>query len=72
METLYKWRVQEKDKRGRIRWRLVRSPMTEETARFWAANNNRIIERVDTAVTAQRPSHPGGGTMTGFAAKVRL
>lgn len=50
METLYKWRVQEKDKRGRLRWRLVRSPMTEDTARFWAANNNRIIERVDTPV----------------------
>jgi hypothetical protein len=72
METLYKWRVQEKDKRGRVRWRLVRSPMTEETARFWAANNNRIIQRVDSAATTQHPSRSGGGTMTGFAAKVRL
>ena len=47
METLYKWRVQEMDKRGRMRWRIVRSPMTEETARFWAANNDKIIERID-------------------------
>jgi len=61
METLYKWRVQEKDKRGRVRWRLVRSPMTEDTARFWAANNNRIIERVDTGITQQgaSPAIPG-------------
>ncbi len=47
METLYKWRVQEKDRNGRMRWRLVRTPMTEDTARFWAANNNRVIERID-------------------------
>lgn len=60
METLYKWRVQEKDKRGRLRWRLVRSPMTEDTARFWAANNNRIIERVDTPV-AQGAARPVAG-----------
>ncbi len=50
METLYQWRVQEKDKRGRLRWRLARSPMTEETARFWAANNNKVIERIDAPV----------------------
>jgi len=56
METLYRWRVQEKDKRGRPRWRLIRTPMTEETARFWAANNQRIIERIDAPVAAQ----PGG------------
>ena len=47
METLYKWRVQDKDKHGRVRWRLVKTPMTEETARFWAANNQRVIERSD-------------------------
>jgi len=57
METLYRWRVQEKDKRGRTRWRLVRSPMTVETARFWAANNNKIIERIDTPLA----SRPTGG-----------
>ena len=51
METFYKWRVQEKDKRGRLRWRIVKSPMTESTARFWAANNDRVIERIDTPVT---------------------
>lgn len=50
METLYQWRVQEKDKRGRLRWHLVRTPMTEETARFWAANNNKVIERIDAPV----------------------
>lgn len=61
METLYKWRVQEKDKRGRLRWRLVRSPMTEDTARFWAANNNRIIERVDTPVAQQGAARPAAG-----------
>lgn len=57
METLYKWRVQEKDKLGRMRWRLVRSPMTEETARFWAANNNRVIQRVD--MPADQPFQAG-------------
>lgn len=59
METLYKWRVQEKDKRGRLRWRLVRTPMTEETARFWAANNNKVIERIELPAAA-RPGFPGG------------
>lgn len=53
METLYKWRVQEKDKRGRLRWRLVKTPMTEETARFWAANNQRVIERIDAPAAVQ-------------------
>ena len=58
METLYKWRVQEKDKRGRMRWRMVRTPMTEETARFWAANNDKIIERIDAPAASQRTSRP--------------
>ena len=58
METLYKWRVRETDKRGRIRWRIVRSPMTEETARFWAANNNKIIERIDAPATLQKTARP--------------
>lgn len=58
MDTLYKWRVQVKDKRGRTRWRIVRSPMTEDTARFWAANNNKIIERIDAPVAPQRPAQP--------------
>ena len=47
METLYRWRVQDKDRFGKPRWRLMRTPMTEETARFWALNNNRVIERVE-------------------------
>lgn len=68
METLYKWRVQEKDKRGRLRWRLVRSPMTEDTARFWAANNNRIIERVDTIATLQGAVPHAAGSATAAAA----
>lgn len=68
METLYKWRVQEKDKRGRVRWRLVRSPMTEDTARFWAANNNRIIERVDTPVAQQGMTWPAAGSGKAVAA----
>lgn len=61
METLYKWRMQEKDKLGRMRWRLVRSPMTEETARFWAANNNKVIRRVDAPATPQRAPTPAAG-----------
>ena len=68
METLYKWRVQEKDKRGRLRWGLVRSPMTEDTARFWAANNNRIIERVDAPVALQGTARPAAGSATAAAA----
>lgn len=71
METLYKWRVQEKDKRGRIRWRLVRSPMTEETARFWAANNNKVIERIDLPAAAQPMAQPGSGITTGPAFRIR-
>ncbi len=56
METLYQWRVQEQDQRGRWRWRwrLAKAPMTEETARFWAANNNRMIERIDGPVALRR------------------
>ena len=54
METLYKWRVLEKDRLGRPRWRLIRSPMTEETARFWAANNNRVIERIDAPIALRQ------------------
>ena len=71
METLYKWRVQEKDKRGRVRWRLVRSPMAEETARFWAANNNRIIERIDASAIAQTISPAVAATSARFAGKAR-
>jgi hypothetical protein len=69
METLYKWRMQEKDKLGRMRWRLVKSPMTEETARFWAANNNKIIQRVDVPVGKLQISHPSAGAITRFAVK---
>ncbi len=67
METLYKWRVQEKDKLGRMRWRLVRSPMTEETARFWAANNNKVIMRVDAPATPRAPA-----PMAGVSGSVRI
>jgi hypothetical protein len=68
METLYRWRVQDKDKFGRLRWRLMRTPMTEETARFWALNNNRVIERIEwpgamkitlqSALSAASPAKP--------------
>lgn len=71
METLYKWRVQEKDKFGRIRWRLVRSPMTEDTARFWAANNNKVIERIDLPAQQSPVAIPGSGVSTGPAFKLR-
>lgn len=71
METLYKWRVQEKDKFGRIRWRLMRSPMTEDTARFWAANNNKVIERIDLPAQSSLMPRSGSGINTGPAYKVR-
>jgi hypothetical protein len=71
METLYRWRVQEKDKHGRVRWRLVRSPMTEDTARFWAANNNKVIERIESAGTLQPMPQPGSGITTGPSFKLR-
>lgn len=61
MEKLYKWRVQEKDKRGRLRWRLVRSPMTEETARFWATNNNKVIGRIDLDIASRQHTAPAAG-----------
>jgi len=67
METLYRWRVQEKNRRGRLRWRIVKSPMTEDTARFWAANNNRIIERIDTPVALHSPAQPAPGSIAGAA-----
>ncbi len=68
METLYRWRVKETDKRGRMRWRMLRSPMTEDTARFWAANNNKIIERID--VPLQRPAR-ATGAMAGVVVKAQ-
>lgn len=71
METLYKWRVQVMDKRGRMRWRIVRSPMTEETARFWAVNNNKIIERIDSSAAQQRTVQPASGATAGFALKTQ-
>lgn len=71
METLYRWRVQEKDKRGRLRWRLVRTPMTEETARFWAVNNNRIIERIDAPVTRPGMARLIFGAPVSFSTKIR-
>ena len=71
METLYKWRVQEKDRRGRLRWRMVRAPMTEDTARFWAANNHRIIERIDGPLAPRRPARPAPGATAGRAGKAR-
>jgi len=71
METLYKWRVQEKDKFGRLRWRLVRSPMTEETARFWAANNNKVIARIDLPAASQLQPQQGSGIATGPAFRIR-
>lgn len=71
MEILYKWRVQEKDKHGRVRWRLVRSPMSEDTARFWAANNNKVIERIDAVGTPQQMPLPGFGSRTGVSMKIR-
>ncbi len=55
MDTLYRWRVQEKTRQGRLRWKLLRAPMTEETARFWAANNHKVIVRIDLPVAASRP-----------------
>ncbi len=71
METLYKWRVQEKDKHGRVRWRMVRSPMTEDTARFWAANNNKIIQRIDVSAAPQTTARPAPGITAGPMAKTR-
>jgi hypothetical protein len=65
METLYKWRVQEKDKHGRVRWRIVRAPMTEDTARFWAANNNKIIQRIDVSAVPQTTAWPVSGITAG-------
>jgi hypothetical protein len=71
METFYKWRVQEKNKRGQIRWRMIRSPMTEETARFWAANNNKIIERVDAGQALHATVWPSARRTAGFGVKAQ-
>jgi hypothetical protein len=71
METLYKWRVLEMDRRGRSRWRIVRAPMTEDTARFWADNNNKIIERIDAPVALRSPARPARGKTIGPATRAR-
>ena len=71
METLYKWRVQETGKHGRMRWRIVRSPMTEETARFWAANNNKIIERIDVPAAPKGTARPAPGIAAGYDVKAQ-
>ena len=65
MEILYRWRVQQKDRRGKVRWRLIRSPMTEDTARFWAANNHQVIERVAAAPARQGRPGPAPETAAG-------
>ena len=69
METLYRWRVLEKDRLGRPRWRIVKSPMTEDTARFWAANNNKVIERIDAPVALRNPARPERASAVGQATK---
>jgi len=71
METLYKWRVQETGRHGRMRWRIVRSPMTEETARFWAANNNKIIERIDVPAALKGTARPAPGIAAGVVVKAQ-
>lgn len=71
METFYKWRVQEKDKRDRLRWRIVKSPMTESTARFWAANNNKVIERIDAPLAPHSAARPAPAKAAGTAAKIQ-
>jgi hypothetical protein len=45
--------------------------MTEDTARFWAANNNRIIERVDAAGASQQMPLPDVGSHPGVPMKIR-
>ncbi len=72
METLYKWRVQEKDRHGRVRWRILKAPMTEDTARFWAANCHKIIERIDAPLAPQRPARPASGIAADPAIKAQL
>ena len=69
METLYRWRVLEKDRLGRPRWRIVKSPMTESTARFWAANNNKVIERVDAPAAPSVGARSVSGTRSGTELK---
>jgi len=71
METFYKWRMQEKDKRGRLRWRMIKTPMTESTARFWAANNNKVIERIDAPTTLPSTSRPETARAASSTAKIQ-
>jgi hypothetical protein len=46
MITVYQWRVLEKDKRGRDRWRLLRWQMTIERAIAWSQANMKAVEMV--------------------------
>lgn len=41
----------------------------DQTARFWAANNHKIIERID--VPLQRAARPTTGVMAGVVVKAQ-
>jgi hypothetical protein len=43
--------------------------MTEDTARFWAANNNKVIARIELPAQSSPLSRPGSGVTTGPAYK---
>ncbi len=72
MITVYRWRVLEKDQRGRDRWRTLGWHMREDEAAAWALNNARQIVKVAGSEEIRRPLElrASGGIMCspGFGA----
>ena len=46
MVTVYRWRVLEKGRRGRDRWRELRWAMSIERATAWSAANMKAVDMV--------------------------
>jgi hypothetical protein len=60
MLTVYEWRVLEKDKRGRDRWRTLRWRMSVDEATHWSRCNDKCIECV-AGSAEDRVSYQGDG-----------
>jgi hypothetical protein len=60
MLIVHEWRVLEKDKRGRDRWRTLRWRMGIDEAMEWSRRNDKRIECVPRSAEA-RVSYHGDG-----------
>src|SRR4051812_22314886 len=60
MLTVYEWRVLEKDRRGRDRWRTLRWRMGVDEAMHWSRCNGKTIDIVPGSAET-RVSYQGDG-----------